>query len=111
VITKPGEYMLFNGKLTLRVSEENGELSTKIIFSPKKSVTFSGPAEKRRFWLVYPESATKFWFFQEPNLSRYEETEHGSHSVRWGPDGVMKNAPKAVLDALPKAVLDKLKGK
>jgi hypothetical protein len=111
-ITKFGEYSLFDGKLGLKVSENDGKLTLalKPTSKPKEEYSASLNREKGTFWLVYPESAKKVWLFQNTTLVEYELTENGSNLVvTAGPDA-LKKAPKVLLDALPKEVREGLKG-
>jgi hypothetical protein len=113
VITKFGEYKASDGKLNLKVSEADGKLTVNIIPSskPKSNFAVSLPSKKDAFWLVYPETANKVWFFRAPDLIEWELTDQGTNtSTSTGP-GVIKAAPKALVDALPKEAVEKLKSK
>jgi hypothetical protein len=113
VITKLGEYKAFDGKLTLKVAEADGKLTLNITPSsrPKSNFALSLPSKKDAFWLVYPETANKVWFFRTSDLVEWELTDQGTNTTTSTGQGVLKAAPSALLDALPKEVLDKLKSK
>lgn len=113
VITKLGEHKLFDGKLIVKILEGDGKLSFSVApgSTPKSPNITILPRKEGAFWLVYPESVNKVWFFRDPDLVEFESGENGVRSaISTGP-GVLKNAPKAVLDALPKDVRERLKGK
>jgi hypothetical protein len=113
IITKFGEYKPFDGKLSLTVSEKDGKLSLAATHSskPKNTVTTFLPSKEGAFWLVYPETATKIWFFREPDAVSLEFTEQGSNTSTYTGASVLKEVPRAVIDALPKEVRERLKGK
>jgi hypothetical protein len=113
VITKLGEYKALDGKLSLKASEGDGKLTLNITPSskPKSNFAVSLPSKKDAFWLVYPETANKVWFFRAPDLVEWELTEQGTNTTTSTGPGVLKAAPRALLDALPKEVLEKLKSK
>jgi hypothetical protein len=119
VITKTGQYTLFDGKVILKVSDAEGKLTASTTHTLKNNNTLTAgtslPSNKGAFWLVYPETPNKLWLFREPDLMRTEwkETKQGpiTYTTAFGGQNVLKVAPKALLDALPQEVLDKLKGK
>ena len=111
VITKFGEYELFNGKLSVKVSEADENLSVRMTPSslPKRTFTLNLPSKKGAFWLVYPESANRIWFFRDPDLLEGELTDENTSTVRG--HASLKKAPKALLDALPEDVRQRLGSK
>ena len=110
IITEFGEYKPFNGKLTLKVSEGDGQLTLSITPSSGSHRTFALnlPTKKGAFWLVYPEAVNKVWFFRDPAL--LEWTEQGNTNTATGHSD-LERAPKALLDALPKDVRQRLQRK
>jgi hypothetical protein len=113
VITQVGEHRLFDGKRILKVSEENGKLAITVVFVessfPSKKTSFL--TKKGTFWLVFPETENKFWFFHDLDLVRFELTDQGINTTNFEGKDVLKNAPKAVQSSFPKQVIDRLKSK
>jgi hypothetical protein len=114
VITKLGKHKLFDGKLVLKVYEENEKLMLDIEQDETGLFVGSGlPRKKGAFWLVYAETVNKVWYFQDPvfMLAEVEDEKKKVSFTTISAQDALKTAPKAVLDALPKEVLEKLKGK
>jgi hypothetical protein len=111
-ITKFGEHSVFDGKLVVKVSEDDGKLTLAMQFAAKPDVRYSTSLvrEKGAFWVVYPESPKRVWMLQGKTMVEFELTDGGSSTTAISAPDVLKRAPKALLDALPKEVLEGLKG-
>jgi hypothetical protein len=111
-ITKFGEHRVFDGKLVLKVSEDDGKLTLAMQFAAKPDARYSTSLvrEKGAFWAVYPESPRKVWLLQGKTLVEFELTDGGSNTTAISAPDVLKRAPKALLDALPKEVREGLGG-
>jgi hypothetical protein len=118
-ITTVGDHKLFDGKLSVSVSEKEGNLTYRITHPVKAGKNTISPAKdlkkENAVWVIFAESPNKVWIYWDSVLTRYEYkvTERGteSSSAVFTGEAILKSAPKAVLDRLPKQVVDKLKGK
>src|SRR5436189_273424 len=68
------------------------------------------PTKEGTVWLAYAETATKVWFFREPDLVEFDFSEQGTNTRTVTGSSVLKKAPKVLLDSLPKDVRERLMG-
>lgn len=119
LITSSGTYVLFDGKLTVKVYEDKGNLVFDLVRPIKDgSMTRTIPTghdKKELVWAILNESPNKGWVFWGSTLYRwdYESTDLGFKSSGKAFDGAdaIKNAPPQLLKALPKEHVEKLKAK
>ena len=120
VINKLGDYKLFDGKLVIRVTEQDGILDYRITRAFKTGThTFHAPRQltkENAVWIILPESADRVWIFWGTTLKRWEclqdtDAETKTASKSYSGRNVITYGPKEVLDRLPKELVDKLSGK
>ena len=118
IITKPGEYNLFDGKLVIKIIEENADHRYEIKFVESKMSIGPSPTLKKEntVILLWPVSSRKVWVFWGPhpikNYALYRLIHHEvtaaptPRTTQVPPPGI----PKEIADALPKNVLESFKG-
>src|SRR5262245_47080612 len=103
-ITTLGEHKLFDGKLTVKASEQDGKLTYRITrigrWGTETLNTATDVTKEGAVWVIVAESPDKFWVFWNGALNKWEfaDSDQGRNStckVTTGP-AILKEAPKAV---------------
>ena len=114
VIAKPGKYRLFDGKMTVEVHEDRGELYYFISRRYGNSVpTESSKIGKKEglVWAIYPEDRDHVWVFYDRYLYRLEYSDLGSKDeakVYVGREA-LDAAPAELVEKLPKSHVEKIR--
>lgn len=133
-ITKPGEYKLYDGKVVVKVLEENGllDFEIKITFNADYNTTIRADKKLKKedaVWVIHAESSTKVRFLWGPAQRQKERavvsfmisshevkevkgaTGHLSEHFFVPAENVIASLPTVMAEALPKESVEKLKGK
>lgn len=114
VIAKPGKYRFFDGKMTVEVHEDRGDLYYFISRRYGNSVTTESSKLGKKdglVWAIYPEDRDHVWVFYDRYLYRLEYSDLGSNDeakVYVGRDA-LNAAPAELVDKLPRAHVEKLR--